>query len=545
MLNELFPEKTRRILQSLVFSIIAAFAVAAFAADAKAATFVVNTTADTQDAAPGNGTCADSTGMCSLRAAITEANALAGADIITLPAGTYTQTLVAAEENANAGGDFDITSPITINRAGAATTIVPSNAAPNTATERVFHVLSPGATSVTMNCMTIQNGVATIVGSEVGRGGGLRAGNNVTTDSSINLTVTNSKFLNNYAGTRGGGLAINKGILTVTGCTFDGNHAGFGTQSVAAQSGGAGGAILIDSQDNIAVSGQTSTITNTVMSNNVATSNFNNTFGGALIIRAVDSLVTITGCTVNNNQSTWTGSTTNCPGSGGTTPCQGFAGGLYNQQAHMVVNNTVVDANTSTSQTGIRNLASTQTAATLEITDSTISNNAASGTFGGGISNVVGGNFDGTVSIDHSTISGNSVAGDSGAGGGLINSADAVSGQGSTSITNSTFSGNNASFGGGLYTDGSVATVVIDYSTFAANSAHADGEGGSVLQDATAGGATFISTSIFADNTSPIAGTEDLDGTAANYTSLGYNHVESGIAFTTTTGDVTSRSSVP
>src|SRR5262245_38921098 len=37
------------------------------------AIFVVNTTADTQDVAAGNGVCADSNGNCSLRAAITEA----------------------------------------------------------------------------------------------------------------------------------------------------------------------------------------------------------------------------------------------------------------------------------------------------------------------------------------------------------------------------------------------------------------------------------------------------------------------------------------
>ena len=98
--------------------------------DVIGATFVVNTTADTQDALPGDGICADSTGACSLRAAITEANALAGADTITLPAGTYTQTLVAADEDLNAGGDFDITSPITINGAGSATTIIQANAAP-------------------------------------------------------------------------------------------------------------------------------------------------------------------------------------------------------------------------------------------------------------------------------------------------------------------------------------------------------------------------------------------------------------------------------
>lgn len=57
---------------------------------AQAASFSVNTTADTHDAVAGNGVCADNGGACSLRAAMEEANALAGADTINVAAGTYT-----------------------------------------------------------------------------------------------------------------------------------------------------------------------------------------------------------------------------------------------------------------------------------------------------------------------------------------------------------------------------------------------------------------------------------------------------------------------
>ena len=58
-----------------------------------AATFAVNSTADAVDATPGDGFCDDGTGNCTLRAAIMEANALAGDDTINLPAGTYTLTV--------------------------------------------------------------------------------------------------------------------------------------------------------------------------------------------------------------------------------------------------------------------------------------------------------------------------------------------------------------------------------------------------------------------------------------------------------------------
>ena len=49
---------------------------------AHAVTFTVNSTADTSDATPGDGMCDDGTGVCTLRAAIEEANTLNGADTI-------------------------------------------------------------------------------------------------------------------------------------------------------------------------------------------------------------------------------------------------------------------------------------------------------------------------------------------------------------------------------------------------------------------------------------------------------------------------------
>ena len=57
-------------------------AMALEAAEAAAHTFVVVSASDTPDASPGNGICADSTGNCTLRAAITEAEYLGGSDRI-------------------------------------------------------------------------------------------------------------------------------------------------------------------------------------------------------------------------------------------------------------------------------------------------------------------------------------------------------------------------------------------------------------------------------------------------------------------------------
>jgi len=242
-----------RFILSFLFFAMAVLAISAFSVNVNAATFVVNTIADTQDAAPGNGVCADFLGACSLRAAITEANALAGADTITVPPGTYTTTLPAANEDANAGGDFDITSPLTINGADETLTVIQANAAPQTANERVFHILA-GGTAVTIASVTIQNGVnrfATAIG-----GGGIRV-----EGATANLTLNFSTVTGNLSESRGGGISTNKANLTINASTFTDNRAGSGV----AGSSSSGGAIVIDSEDNIAAPGQTASITNAVI----------------------------------------------------------------------------------------------------------------------------------------------------------------------------------------------------------------------------------------------------------------------------------------
>ena len=63
-----------------------------------AATFVVNSTGDAGDASAGNGTCATAGSVCTLRAAIQEANALAGPDTINFSIGTGPQTIAPATD---------------------------------------------------------------------------------------------------------------------------------------------------------------------------------------------------------------------------------------------------------------------------------------------------------------------------------------------------------------------------------------------------------------------------------------------------------------
>src|SRR2546428_469029 len=84
------------------------------AAPAVAATFTVNDTTDTVDAALGDGMCATAGGTCTLRAAIQEANALPGPDTIMVPAGTCLLTIEGRDDDLAATGDLDIPDDVTI-----------------------------------------------------------------------------------------------------------------------------------------------------------------------------------------------------------------------------------------------------------------------------------------------------------------------------------------------------------------------------------------------------------------------------------------------
>jgi CSLREA domain-containing protein len=89
-----------------VFIAVAA-AFAAFGCPvARASTFTVTSTADAPDADPGNGSCASSLGQCTVRAAVDETNALASADEIRIPPGTYPiNSRIAIEDDVSISGE--------------------------------------------------------------------------------------------------------------------------------------------------------------------------------------------------------------------------------------------------------------------------------------------------------------------------------------------------------------------------------------------------------------------------------------------------------
>lgn len=154
------------------------------ALDASAATFVVTNTTDAGDATPGDGTCSWMTGICTLRAAIQEANAWPGADVIQIAAGTYTLSIAGAGEDLAVTGDLDIRDSVTIEGASAATTVIDANAL-----DRVFDVkpMSTATLSVAIRDVTIREGAVTDAG-----GAGIRH------DDDGTLTVEDAVLTENH-----------------------------------------------------------------------------------------------------------------------------------------------------------------------------------------------------------------------------------------------------------------------------------------------------------------------------------------------------------
>jgi hypothetical protein len=128
-----------------------------------------------------------------------------------------------------------------------------------------------------------------------------------------------------------------------------------------------------------------------------------------------------------------------------------FGGGIFNLNGMVTVNNCTISGNgAGFSGGGIDNSAS-DGAASLIITNSTISDNSATANDGGGILSGAAGTTLSVASltVSNSTLSGNSATGN---GGAIANTADAPPNNAQASITNSTISDNSATGnGGGIY----------------------------------------------------------------------------------------------
>ncbi|NJN01727.1 MAG: DUF11 domain-containing protein [Leptolyngbyaceae cyanobacterium RM1_1_2] len=146
---------------------------------ALAATFTVNGAGGGADAAPGNGVCATATGVCTLQAAIQEANALAGADNINF-AGVTTisvlATLPAITQQLTIDGGNTVTIDYTTNNVAGAGLRINASASGSVIQNITVTGAGPNVTPTSSG--------------EAGTGANIYALGQVTID---NVTVTNSR----------------------------------------------------------------------------------------------------------------------------------------------------------------------------------------------------------------------------------------------------------------------------------------------------------------------------------------------------------------
>ena len=342
-----------------------------------AKTFTVNSTVDAVDANPGDGTCetASGNGVCTLRAAIQETNALAGPNEIILPSGTYTLTIPGRFEGfgiyRSAIGQLDITNDLTINGAGASTTIIDGNGL-----DRVFHVDPvPTGITVTITGVTVQNGVTAVIPFVSADGGGILLGATFTIGCcppSGTLTLIDSVVKNNATPRDGGGIANKAGRLTLIRTSVTGNSAGNG-------GGIANGDLGVVNVTDSTISG-----------------NFANA-GGGIFSGFFDisngTKVILTNSTISGNHSF------------------GFGGGIYQNRGPVALMNVTVSGNSAAASGG--GIFTGPGFANVSLNSSTITNNTT-GEFGGGIAessfaatnSIIAGNFGGNPDCSGTIISG-------------------------------------------------------------------------------------------------------------------------------------------
>src|SRR5438874_943678 len=199
--------------------------------------FVVNSTGDGDDAFPGDGQCetAVGNGVCTLRAAIEEANAHVGGDGISFSIPTsqpYCDAATVACTIYPTKALPDVSDSVNINGPGTAKLNVVNITGVKF---RVFNVTSSG--TVSFSNLTIGN--VNPFGDR-SLGGGIQNASTGTVNIS-NCTITDNTATGNTVSDNGGGIRNGAGTVNVTNSTISGNTAS------GAVFGGLGGGIYNDS----------------------------------------------------------------------------------------------------------------------------------------------------------------------------------------------------------------------------------------------------------------------------------------------------------
>jgi hypothetical protein len=437
-------------------------------------TFTVNSTADLPDVDVGISSCQASNNLCTLRAAIMQANFTAGADIVTVPAGVFQLTRAGNEDGAVLG-DLDITDDLTIQGAGSGLTIIDGNGA--LTGDRVFQILST-AKVVTISGLTIRNGKRTNTFDE---GGGL-----LWDGSGSQLNISNVVFEKN-AGYYGGGLYLN---YSATGDVVNLDHLTVHANTAATAAAGGMGVSFGDFA--------TFDLRASQVYSNTAYE------GGGIYLQGTPAFgllsATIENTAIYSNTASLSAGMENHSG---------------NAAVPIILQNSDLYHNSATNYGGaIGNYG------TLDIFTSTLDSNTAV-VRGGGLYDYEGGQ----VNVEQSALSGNSAQ----TGGGIY-SEFFIHNTAAITLTNSTLSGNTASHdGAGIYADG--GQVSLSVATIASNQIQAStgitytGTGGGIYINPRVG--VIAGNTIIADNTHryqalPVV-PDDCQGTLG---SIGYNFIE-------------------
>lgn len=448
-------------LLSCVFLVSTAAAVLFASAPSYAADFAVNSTTDAVDANPGDGACATSAGVCTLRAAIQESNALVGNDTITLPAGTYTLTLQGKDENQAATGDLDVTGTgnLTITGAGAASTRIAQQATgtaavANQPVDRVFHFI--GNNNVTIDGVTIEKGYA-----YGGNGAGIHNAGAWVTLKNCRVSQNVTEKADNVSGLMGGGIYNATGLkMDIQNCTIANNLVFMSTtQTDSNPAFNGGGGIFNNGEMTV----QSSTIEN----------NASSSYGSG--ITNLGGTLTVTGSILRNNKN--------------PVSAQFFAmgGAVANLGGKFILKDSLVSGNAAGAGGGVYNL-TVISPAVASIVSSAISGNTAY-QWGGGVDNW------GQMRILASAITGNvaTSANSVGDGGGITNF-----GFSTLTIEHSTISGNTAArAGGGLFNQSRAKLLHVTFSNNSAFPAFGSevAVGGQIRSNGN-GGTTFVHTLI-------------------------------------------------
>lgn len=163
--------------------------------------FFATSTVDAVDESPGNGIAMDSQGRLTLRAAIQEANAIAGKNVVMLGPGRFVLSLSGRNEDMGLTGDLDVTESLDILGSGAAETVIDGG--------RIDRVIDGRIGTLTISAISV-------IGGELdGDGAGIRGlGALVVTDAIITGNAANSTNVGgNLIKSKGGGVFADEAIL--------------------------------------------------------------------------------------------------------------------------------------------------------------------------------------------------------------------------------------------------------------------------------------------------------------------------------------------